>query len=198
MKTLSRISVMLIAAGFTSAAWAGGECCEKAQASNGWCDHCKHGYVNAVELKSQKLYNALRGEAVKGEEMKCPGCVKALASNGACDHCHVAFANKMMYRSPVAYDLVRGEHVNAADLKCPNAKKLVAEHGWCDGCKAGYVGCEKYTDKAAYEQATKSRTILLAAAKASEKCEGCAVAMVSNGTCEACKVTFKDGKPTKN
>jgi len=32
------------------------------------------------------------------------------------------------------------------------------------------------------------------AAKTAEKCEACAVAMVTDGNCAACKVSFKDGK----
>jgi hypothetical protein len=196
MKALTVIAIGVFALVAAPVALAGEECCEKAKASNGWCAGCKHGYYDSVELKSEKLYNALRGEPVKGEP-KCADCAKALAAGGVCEHCKVAFANQMMYHSMVGYHLARGEHVNAADLKCPNAKKLVASAGggWCDGCKAGYVGCEKFTDKTAYEQAARARQVLMAASKASEKCEGCAVAMVTDGRCEACRVTFKDGKP---
>jgi hypothetical protein len=33
---------------------------------------------------------------------------------------------------------------------------------------------------------------------AKTKCEGCAIAMVSDGKCDQCKVSFKDGKKTKS
>lgn len=197
MNTISKLAFGVLAVAFAPYAVAGDECCEKAKAANGWCAGCKHGYVNAVELKSQKLYDALKSQPAP-TDMKCEGCSRALASDGVCEQCKVAFARRMMYRSMVAYNLNRGEHINPADLKCPNAMKLAENHGWCPGCKAGYVGCEKYTDKAAYEAAAKSREILLASAKAADKCEGCAVAMVTDGTCDACKVSFKDGKPAKN
>ncbi len=198
MTNVARLAVAGLIAACASLVWAEEDCCKELSAKNGWCGQCKHGYFNGVEIKSQKLHESLRGEAVKADAIKCPDCVKALASGGMCSHCNVGFAHQQKFASPVAYHLMSGQHVNAADIKCDGCKKASADHGWCEPCKAGLVGCEKFTDKAAYERAVKAREILVNANSAAAKCDGCAVAMVRDGKCEGCKVAFKDGKPVKN
>ncbi len=64
----------------------------------------------------------------------------------------------------------------------------------CDNCKVGMVGCFAFKDKKAYDGAAKARVIVVQALKAAEKCEGCAIAMVTDAKCDACKIAYKDGK----
>lgn len=176
-------------------ALAGGECCEKATAANGWCGHCKVGYFDGVSMKSEALHKALSGEKVESDKIKCDACKRAAEKDGECSTCHVRFAGKLMYRSMVGYHLALGKHVPAKEIKCETCKKASADHGWCDACGAGMVGCCVFKDKAGYDAAVKARATLVAAVKAADKCEPCAVAMVTDGKCERCMISYKDGKP---
>jgi hypothetical protein len=170
--------------------------CRTARVANGWCQDCKVGYVDGVKISSKKLYEALEGKSfTTASEMKCKGCKEAFAKDGVCEHCHIGFANKSAYRAMPAYCLARGEAKDPAEMKCPQCKAYVADHGWCDHCNVGMVGNRAFKDKEAYAEAVKAREVLLAAVKAATKCETCAVAMVTDGTCASCKISFEDGKP---
>lgn len=183
----------LVAGGFVGSALAGGECCDKAKAENAWCGHCKTGFFAGQVIKSEGLHKALAGTPAPADA-KCDGCKKAMAANGTCDHCHVAFANKMMYHSMVAHDLAIGTCTAEKDMKCEACKKNAAGNGWCDACKKGMVGCFAFSDKAAYDKAVTALNTLKEAMKAADKCEGCAVAMVTDGKCAKCNVSYKGGK----
>lgn len=193
---LSHGLAALAAALFVSVACAQHECCDKAIAANDFCKDCKIGYFGGVTVKSVKLYDSLKGAAAPANAT-CDGCKKALASNGTCNHCNVSFAGGKMYKSPVAHALANGTYVNAKDIKCEGCKNATKDHGWCDKCKAGVVGPFMYKDKKQYDGAVAAHEILLAANTAAGKCEGCAVAMVTDGTCSACKTSYKGGKPSK-
>lgn len=179
------------------AALAGGECCEKAAAKNGWCGGCKVGFYDNVQIKAQELHKALSGTEMKADDVKCPGCQEAMKADGTCEHCHVSFVKNTAYKSPVAATVAKGELVDATKIECADCQKAAKDHGWCDACKAGMVGNYKYSDKKAYEEAVKARIVIVKANEASEKCVPCAVAMVTDGTCDHCKITYKNGKPVK-
>lgn len=197
------VGALALVAAFSSAALAGGECCDKAKASDGWCGDCKMGFVAGITMKSRALYDALMGKEVTAEQAsKCGGCQAAFASNGTCNECHVAFANHKMYRSPFAARLAMGKPIDRKALckECQEhcakatAEEMAKHSGWCDACKAGFVNGKTYTSKESFQQAMDAHTLLTKAAEA--KCDGCAVAMVCDGACGECKVAFKDGKMT--
>ncbi len=178
------------------AAPAYGQCtCSVAKVDNGWCSDCKVGYFDAVKVKSKTLFKALDGEAVDVSAVSCSSCKKAIASDGFCAACNLGFVGKQKYSSKVAYELAKGDSKDPAKIACTTRRKNSDKSGWCDSCKVGMVGNVAYKDKADYKKAVNAREIVLAAAKS--KCETCAVAMVTDGTCAACKVAYKDGKKTK-
>lgn len=190
-RTLS-VMVGFVVALMVAPALGGGECCDKAKATNSWCDHCKVGYVCGTQVKSQKLYDAVHGTAVNAADLKCDACKKAAASHGWCDHCKVGYTNKMLYKTPVGYYLAIGQYKKTDEIKCDGCKKNYGHAGWCEPCKAGLVGCFVYTDRKEFDSAVKAHEIMEAAA--ANKCDGCAVAMTTDGKCEACKVAYKNGK----
>ena len=175
-------------------AYAGCDSCKLAQTEDGWCGGCKVGYFDGVAIKSKKLFDAVAGEKVAPQAMKCPSCVKAAKQDGACDDCGVAFAGGKVYKSKVAQTLALGKAAQPDKLACSMCQKNSKDQGWCDNCKVGLVGNRAFKDKQGYTRAAAARKVLLAAAKTAEKCPNCAVAMVSDGTCSVCKVSFKDGK----
>jgi hypothetical protein len=190
--------------------------CTAAKTGDGWCEHCQVGYVAGVKIQSNKLYDALQGQPVKdAASIKCPACKAAFENDGTCNHCRASFVGKTRYGSNVAYRLARGQAMAAdgaacpvsgtkcsgqekkcagAAAKCAGCKGQLADGGWCEGCKVGLVGHRLFKDKVAYEEAAAARETLKTAAKTAEKCEACAVAMVTDGNCTTCKVSFKDGK----
>jgi len=175
------------------AAQASADCtCNTAKVKGGWCGDCKVGYVDGVKLKSRTLFEATEGKAVDPTALKCGECKEAVKTDGHCKECHVGYAGKRAFKSWVAHFLARGEPVDPEKVTCAACKKNTAGAGWCETCKAGAVGPAVFKDKKVYEEAAKAREVLLAAAEA--KCEQCAVAMVTDGTCEACKIEYEHGK----
>jgi hypothetical protein len=178
----------------TAPALAGGPCCDKAKAENAWCSGCNHGFVFNVTIAKKALYDALAGMAPSAE---CEGCKKAAESGGICEKCHVGIAEGKAYKAMPAYYVASGKKMDPAAIKCAGCAAICKSGtaGWCEQCKGGLVAGHGFTDKEKYEKANNGLITIRLAAKS--PCEGCSVAMVTDGTCEHCKVTFKEGKPEK-
>ena len=162
----------------------------------GFCAHCGKGKIFDVELSSQKLYDATAGKEVQVDKMKCGGCIKAAASNGSC--CGKSFANGKAYHSPVGHRLAMGKpYTEAKAGHCPGCREAFASHGFCTGCEVGFVAHRLFKGKESHDAALAAHQTLVKAAEVSKKCEACAVAMVTDGKCDHCNVSFKDGKPVK-
>ena len=179
----------------SSSALAQYECCKKSKLTDASC--CGNSYYDGVSFKSVKLHKALTGKTVKASYIKCDGCKKALKSDGTCDYCNLNFADGKSYKSKVAYTLAKGKAVDTSKIKCESCQKAAKnDQGRCESCDVGWVGNKVFKDKKDYKAAGEARVILTNAVKTSKKCEDCAVAMVTDGTCAACKISFKDGKKT--
>ena len=183
---------MLAAAWVSAPALAGPPCCDQAKAKDGWYTGHEMGFAYGVPLKGKALYEALT--AKPAGELKCEGCKKAAETNGWCSHCKVAVAHGKLYRSPYAHAIALGNKLDPTGIKCPQCAKTAkaGEHGWCEGCQAGLVAGYGFKSKEDYDRAVKAFQIIKTAA--ASKCEACAVGMVTDGKCDHCKVTFKDGK----
>jgi len=210
MMTLVRsVAVAAMIWSLSPSAMAGGACCKEMAEKGGWCDHCKVGFVSTVQTQSKKLYDALQGVAVSSDKAGgcgCAGCKAGMEKNGSCEKCNTHFANHAMYHSAVAARLAVGKPVSESDPTCAKCKEYVAKNGvaatnemigWCDECKAGIVKGRRFETKESFEAAKAAYELVARAAKAAEKCEDCAVAMVTDSKCEHCNVTFKDGAVTK-
>ncbi|MGE3181900.1 MAG: hypothetical protein AB7N71_09735 [Phycisphaerae bacterium] len=171
-------------------------CCEKASANNAWCSGCKVGFFDGEKMTCNNLHTALAGMKVDAAKAQCDGCKKAIASNGTCDHCKVSVADGVAYKSPVAYALMVGTPMEAekAAAMCKDCGAACKSGGWCSECKVGFVAGRMYKGEEQYKAAKDAHQTLVNAIKACDKCEGCAVAMVTNGTCAQCKVSFENGK----
>lgn len=171
------------------------ECtCDAAKLRGGWCGHCEAGYVAGIRLAARPLYDALQGERVEAARITCEGCKTALKTAGACEHCHLAFARDHKYTSVMAQRLARGEPQDPAAIQCAACRTNAERYGWCDKCNVGMVQRLAFRDKEHYEQARRAYETLAKAAKLADKCSPCAVAMVTDGTCRKCEITYKDGK----
>ncbi len=200
------MSMAVCLAACAAQARAAGDCggCTTAKAEEGWCGQCKVGFAYGVTIKSEKLYQALQPKDAKIESCPCSDCKTAFAENGCCTACRMWFQGGKLFFSPVAARLAAGKPMSECQPKCQPCKDFVASKGkegctqavtWCDDCKAGVVSGRVYTDRKAWDEASAAREVLVKAAEA--RCEGCALALAKNGTCEACKVSFTDGKMAK-
>lgn len=180
----------LVALTFSAAAFAG-ECCDKSKSTDGYC--CGTGYFAGLTIKSEKLHTALVGQKVNAYKMKCASCKKALKTDGECKSCGVSFAGKKAYKSAAAAKLAKGKAVNVSAISCPGCKKAASGAGQC--CGTNYVGQKSYKNDASYREAKEALALVKLAA--ASKCEDCAVAMVTDGKCASCNLSFKNGKPTK-
>lgn len=173
---------------------AGGPCCDKAKAVNGWCSHCDVGFMFGVQLSDEGLHKTLQGKEVEAEAIsKCSGCKTADASNGRCEHCNVWFAKHHAYKSPIAQSLAVGETVGVTEIACPTCRSAAKSGTWCSGCEKGSVAGLWFKNKETYDKAKEAYATLQKAAET--KCPGCAKAMLTDAECEQCKIKYKDGKP---
>ncbi len=161
----------------------------------GWCGHCDGGVAFGHHTKSEKLVAALAGHQTKEDGIKCDGCKAAFKNNADCAHCKAGFRPGFEFHSPVSLALAKGEVVDMGAIQCPRCKTIAEKgKGECTGCKTGMVAGLMFKDKDNIKAARKANKLLAKAVKTADKCEGCAVAMVSDGTCEHCKISFKEGR----
>lgn len=178
--------------------------CDKiAKGSDGFC--CGKGSVFGVKLTSQKLYDALKGREVSQKDIRdfrCSGCKRAEKTNGSCDQCR--FVGGKMYSSWLAYTLAKGAPMSAELVKaCPKkcgtqCNRALKKDGRCSSCEIGFVAGRMFESGELYEAALAAYTTLKKAAKTASSCEQGAVAMVADGSCSKCKLTFKNGKIVPN
>ncbi len=114
------------------------------------------------------------------------------------DKCKMA--DSRIYSSPVAYALAKGiptskEMVAHCPKRCDGCKVAFKDSKCCDTCKVGFVGDRMFENEedhrvalAAYQTLEKANFV------AEGICEDCAVAMVNDGRCDKCNVSFKDGR----
>ena len=193
-KMLAAVTLVALVGAGAPAIAGGCKGCDKiAAGADGFC--CGHGRAFGVKLTSKKLYEALSGVAYKEGDIKCPGCKEAAKHGGKCKHCKVAATHGKFYKSAVAYMLAKGDPISEEKAShCPGCKKAYASNGFCTGCNVGFVAGRMYKDKDDYEAALDAHKTLEKAAQAASHCEGCGIAMVLDGECEHCKVSFKNGK----
>ena len=77
---------------------------------------------------------------------------------------------------------------------CNSCVSAMNGAGWCSPCNVGFVGQYKYKDRVDHVEARKALTIIQRANAMVKRCESCAVAMATDGTCKPCSRSFKAGK----
>lgn len=174
------------------------ECAAFAKGGDGFCTKCGHGKALGFDVVSKDIFAALAGTPVDAAKMQCDGCKAAMEANGICKKCGVGIANGKAYKSMFAYRLAKGLPAQPSMVEgkdaCPGCKTAFKDNGFCTSCNAGFVQGRMYLDKKEYEGAKSAMATITAALDAGKKCEGCAAAMLTDGTCAKCKVSFKDGK----
>jgi hypothetical protein len=172
--------------------------CTLAKLRHQWCPACRVGYVAGVRIESELLYEEIdaHGHDIDPARIECKSCQEALKADGFCEKCRMGFVHKQAYLSRLTYYVARGETKDVATIACPGCTKNSERHGWCDACEVGMVGNVAFKLKTEFEQAAKAYDVLREAVATVQRCLTCAVAMVIDGRCPACKVAFRDGRRT--
>lgn len=172
--------------------------CPEARRINGWCEFHGIGYVGEIPIRSVLLHETLdaHGHQVDPESFQCESCRKAIATDGFCEKDRIGFIGGLAYFSRLTYELARGEWIPPEVTSCPVCRKNTEEGpGWCDDHERGMVGHTAIRDRDAYEATAKAVAILRSAIAMTERCEHCAVAMVTDTDCPYHRIFYKDGKP---
>lgn len=191
----------------TPAVWAGGDdkpavpkdctCAEARKAGMGWCKACRQGLALGIRFKSQPVYRLLAGEpAMKERIKKCAGCIKAARQQGTCEECRLTFAGKRVYRSVYAATLARGKVIGAKNAKCKTCAGSIREGrgGYCKDCDGGIVAGVFFKGEETFAKAVRAFKLAQIANDMAATCEGCAVAMLTDGECATCHAKYSDGK----
>lgn len=163
----------------------------------GFC--CGKGRSFGVPMTSKRLYAVLVGQkldAAAGAKYPCKECPETLKSHSKCHHKKLMVGR--MYQSPVSYRLAKGTptpefYLAAFSPPCKSCMSAYKVNGRCDLCCVGFVAGRMYDDAEEHKAALVAYKTLTKAAKFAAQCESCAVAIVTDGRCDGCNASFKDG-----
>ncbi len=171
--------------------------CDEDEPNGGWCEIHRVGRVAGVEIRSETVYEAIdaHGHVIRPEYIRCPTCREARETDGFCDEHRTGFVGGLAYLSTLTYELARGETRELSGIACPVCRKNAESRGWCPGCGVGMLGSVEIRDPEAFRAASRAHDTLLRALETIERCELCAAAMVADGRCPVCKISYRDGEP---
>ena len=162
---------------------------------SGWCDRHGIGYVADVEIRSSFLYETMdaHGHPIEIDNLQGPECRKAFHPDGFCEADKIGFVGKKAYFSRLTFELARADTIEPGKIACSACRKNARGHGWCEAHQLGMVNNLAIRGRERYAHVLKAIEILEIASKASERCEHCAVAIVTDSRCPFHKITYKDG-----
>jgi len=171
--------------------------CGDAKGMSGWCERHGIGYVGSVKIRSYLLYEIMdaHGHTVDYDNLQCPACRKAMNEAGFCEEHRVGWVGRKAYFSRLTYELARAEKRDITTITCPVCWKNADDHGWCDAHQVGMVRDLAIPGRERWDQVAKAIGILEIAEKASERCEQCAMAIVTDSRCPFHRIVYKDGHP---
>lgn len=171
--------------------------CGDAKGMSGWCERHGIGYVGSVRIRSWLLYEMMdaHGHTLDFSNLQCPECRKAMTTDGYCEEHKIGFVGKKAYFSRLTFELARAEKRDLLKITCPVCWRSAGDHGWCETHQVGMVGDQAILGRDRWDHVTKAIGILEIAEKTSERCEHCAMAIVTDSRCPFHRITYKDGHP---
>jgi hypothetical protein len=170
--------------------------CAVAMEHGGWCEADQVGYLATIEIRSWKIFEALdaHGHELNLDSFRCPSCQRAIATDGFCSEHRIGFFERLAYFSRLTHVLAKNPFRPAAAIACPVCRKNSESLGWCEACKVGMIGGVAVADRQEFDDAARSIRILHEAIAAAERCEDCAVAILTDTQCPVCRISYRDGK----
>ena len=142
------------------------------------CEGCDVYFVNGRVYTSKYAAALARGQKMEWPEEKYAGKVDK-----------ATLTKDELLAKKAEYAKMKKAHVG-----CKGCSAAMQSAGWCSDCSVGFVGSYAYKDKLHYKQAKAASLTVMRAKALAEKCEACAVGMLTDGSCSSCKLTFKNGK----
>jgi hypothetical protein len=173
--------------------------CANAKLTNQWCDSCKVGYVAGVPIKSKLVFDCLdaHGHDLDLKQIKCPSCQAAIPVEGFCEKCRIGWVRKQAYFSRLTYHLAKGNPCDPSTISCPVCRKNSEKFGWCDTCNKGMIGNVLIADRPNYDGGCRGYQLMRTAVEESQRCENCALAILTDNSCFMYNIGYKDGKVVK-
>jgi len=159
--------------------------CSAAMLVDGWCEQHSEGRVAGLSVSSAHLFETLdpHGHVIAHESVTCPTCVSAIGSHGYCDACHIGWRGGLAYMTRLTWLLASGSRTSPADDVAHSPEV------------GGVVGNVRIADDAILAEAQRAFSVLRSAVEMCDRCELCACAMVYDGTCPDCNITYLGGRP---
>lgn len=161
--------------------------CTRARVVNGWCAHCRVGYMAAIPVPSAALFELIdtHGHDFAAERIDCRTCRDAMTRDGHCPRCGIGFVGDRMFLSSLTWALVQGSLEPAAPGGCGGAAGHVRD-GWCEACGVGRAGAVVLRDRVAHDVAAAELPRLRRALAHAVPCDNCAAAAFSGIVCRVC------------
>jgi len=147
---------------------------------------------------------AIAWRSVMGlEEVHACTCELERQRSGWCEACELGYVAGVTIRSKELYDALdaHGHDVDVAGLACSSCREAARTDGFCTQHSRGFVGGRLYVSRLAYhaargepEAVPRELELLATAVETSARCETCAAAMMLDGTCRKCRLSYADGK----
>lgn len=172
--------------------------CDAAQGvAESWCEACGIGHVAGFRIESRMLFEALdaHGHDLDPRVMTCTTCVRLMDTGGFCESCRFGWVDQQAYMSRLTYQLALGAVRDPQTVRCLDGDTHAGEAGWCEACGEGRTGNRWFTDRSAYEAARHEVERLRRAVAAAPRCGLCALVILVDGTCPACRIVYRDGVP---
>lgn len=170
--------------------------CGTARVDNVWCAEKQLGYVAAVAIRSQLLFEALDvyGHHFEAAAIDCPICRDAFRNDGFCATHRIGFVRGKGYLTPLTFHLARGRRIDPDALGCPICREHTRGIGWCERDDVGIAGLTAIDDRGDFEELRRAYDLLLSAVALSARCEMCAAAMVADGYCPVHRAGYRRGE----
>ncbi len=183
--------------------------CPSARGGNGWCQPCGIGYLASLPVRSKDIFDIVHphGHHANQATLTCVACRKAVLDDGFCERSGIGFVDNEAYFSKLAYYVAKGRPIDVDEIDCAVCTKLVGHYrhpkpenqaetpGWCESCMAGYFGNFVYCDREEFEAASAEFQLLLRAVETTKRCQSCATAMLCEGRCPECNISYHLGRP---
>lgn len=153
------------------------------------------------------LYAAWSTDAVRpvrelAEATHCT-CALERQRNGWCESCRIGYVAEASIRSKELYDALdaHGHDIDVAGLACPECRTAAAADGYCARHARGFVDQRAYLSRLAFHLARgepdaiqDELRLLSRAVETAERCGLCAAALVLDGTCPKCRLSYEGGR----
>jgi hypothetical protein len=168
---------------------------------DGWCEHHQLGFVAGHPVRYAQLFETLdpHGHEIGLDSIACERCLEAIPENGRCPTCHIGWFRGLAYMTDLTWLLAQGQRSGWPGPCSACRDRSDQERGldprWCATCNGGFVGSVFFPKQQIFEDARRAFAILRSATGEAPRCELCACAMVYDGMCPDCRITYAEGQP---